>query len=158
MSFMPVDWIFAIIIFVFCIIGLIRGFVKEIFGKAAWVLGIILAIFLYAKVGGLLHSKIQNLIVCNILGFIIVFTVVFVVVKLIGALLHAISELPILNGLDKAFGAMFGLIEGFAIVCFIMFIISIQPFFDGSKLFTGSFFYGLMNSYIPEVKAAFKHV
>lgn len=158
MTFTVIDWVFFIIILIFCITALIKGFINELFGKASFIVGIIMAIFFYSKVAKMMNSKIQSIVLCNVLAFILIFAVVFLVLKLVGSILHKIFELSLLKGLDRAFGAMFGLVEGFAIVCLVMFLLTIQPFFDASSLLEGSFFHNMMNTYIPEVKAAIANV
>ena len=158
MSLVVIDWIFLIIIGIFMVVALIKGFVNELFGKASWIIGIILAIFSYSKVSVMLQNKISNLILCNILAFLIIFAVSYIILKIIGAIIHKIFQMNILVGIDKTLGAAFGLIEGFAIVCLIMFIMNVQPFFDTSSLLANSFFYGLMNQYIPQVKEVILNV
>lgn len=158
MTLAVIDWIFIVVLLIFIIAATIKGFINEIFGKASWISGIILAIFLYSKVGLILHQKIESLALCNVLAFVLIFAGVFLIVKIVGGILHKIFELRILRGLDKVLGAMFGLVEGFAIICLIMFIMTIQPFFDATGLLKDSFFYDLMNTFIPEVKAAITNV
>jgi len=153
-----IDWVFMVIILVFVVLALLKGFVNELFGKASWIVGIICAIFFYSKVALILNGKIANMIVCNILAFILIFIVSFLVLRIVGTIIHKVFTLSILRGLDKALGAMFGLIEGFAIVCFIMFIMTIQPFVDCYELLSDSFFYSIMNTYIPQVKSAIANV
>ena len=43
MSFATIDWIFSIIILIFAVSGLIKGFIDNVFGKIAFVAGILLA-------------------------------------------------------------------------------------------------------------------
>ena len=57
MTFTVIDWIFSILIFSFAIIGILKGFIDNIFGKLAVILGIILAYFFYKDVAdGLLKD------------------------------------------------------------------------------------------------------
>ncbi|MCR4741519.1 MAG: CvpA family protein [Treponema sp.] len=158
MTLVVIDWIFLVIIAIFMIGALIKGFVNEIFGKASWIIGIILAIFFYSKLAVILQNKIANLILCNILAFLIIFAASYIILKIIGSIIHKIFQMDILVGIDKTLGAAFGLIEGFAIVCLVMFLMNVQPFFDASSLLADSFFYGLMNTYIPQVKDVISNV
>ena len=143
MTFLPVDYFFCIVILIFALIALSKGFLAEIFGKAAWVLGIIGAVFFYKKVASPLAVKIQNQLVCTVLAFLIVF-VVFLLVKICEMILEKLFQLSLLKSLDRALGLMFGLVEGFAIVCLLIFILTVQPFVDTSSLLNGSFFVNLM--------------
>lgn len=157
-AFTVVDWVLLLIIFVFVVISLVKGFIDQLFSKSAWILGIIAAIFLYSKLAVLFFEKINNMIICNILSFIAIFAATYIILRLIGLLVQKIVDITILKGLDRIFGAAFGLIEGFAIVCLIMFLINLQPFFDGSKILDDSWFYGLMNKFIPQIKEVIANV
>lgn len=153
-----IDWIFFAVIAIFMISALIKGFVNEFFGKASWIIGIICAIFLYAQIAVLFSDKISSPILCNILAFVIVFAASFIVLKIISTIIHKFFEVTGLTGIDKFLGAVFGFVEGFAIICLVMFLLNLQPFFNASDLLQNSFFYGLMNRFIPEIQAAVKNV
>ena len=144
MTFLPVDYFFCILILIFALIAFARGFLSEVFGKAAWVAGIICAVFFYKKVALSLAPKISSQLVCAVLAFLIVFVVVFLLVKISEMILQKIFQISLLNSLDHGLGLLFGLAEGFALVCLIIFILQVQPFIDTGNLLTGSFFASLM--------------
>ena len=144
MNFLPVDYFFCILILIFALIAFSRGFLSEVFGKAAWVAGIICAVFSYKKVAVSLAPKITNQIICSVLAFLIVFVVVFMLVKISEMILQKIFQISLLNSLDHGLGLLFGLEEGFAVVCLIIFILQVQPFVDCGNLLNGSFFANLM--------------
>lgn len=154
MTISVLDYIFFVIIFIFAICALVKGFINEFFGKAALILGIIGSVFFYDDVAKLFMGKIDKVVVCNIIGFVSVFVVVFLVVKLIGLLFSKIFQISILYSLDKVLGFSFGFIEGAAIVCFIIFLLQIQPFFNSTKLLNGSFCFSVYTKIIssPEFK------
>lgn len=158
MTFGLIDWVFLVIIAVFMLIALIRGFVKQIFDHAAWILGIVFAIFFYSKVAELFNGKIENIILCDILAFIAIFAATFIIIKLLGMIFHKIAQFELIRGIDRFLGAAFGVVEGFAIVCLIMFIMNIQPFADASGILEQSYFYGLMNKFIPQIKSMVANV
>lgn len=154
MTFTVVDYIFLAIILIFALAALIKGFVNELFGKASWILGILGGVLFYADIAAHLENKIPTSVLRNIVAFILVFVVVFLVLKLIGLLISKLFEVSILKSLDKALGLFFGLVEGCAIVGFIIFVINLQPFFDPRSLFHDSFFYTIFLKVIssPEFK------
>ena len=47
MNFAVIDWVFSGIIILFAIGGVIKGFIDNVFGKIAFVAGIILAYLFY---------------------------------------------------------------------------------------------------------------
>lgn len=160
MSFSVLDYILFIIILIFALSALIKGFINEIFGKAAWILGILGGVLFYSQVAALLPDNITITALRNVLGFIIIFVVVFLVLKILGAIISKIFEMNILKSLDRALGFFFGLIEGCAIAGFILFVLSIQPFFDAKGLLDSCFLYGVYGKIIssPEFKEVTNHV
>lgn len=160
MSFSVLDYIFFIIILVFAIAALIKGFIDEVFGKASWILGILGGVLFYADLAVYFESKIASAALRNVLAFMLIFIIVFLVLKIIGAVIKKIFELNILKSLDRALGLFFGLVEGCAIVGFIIFLISIQPFFDPMPLLNESFCFGIYQKVIasPEFKEVTTHV
>lgn len=145
MTFVPVDYFFCILILIFGLTAFARGFVASVFGKAAWIAGLLCGIFFNKQIAVHLRPKISNEILCVVLSFLIVFVVIFLLVKIFEIILQKIFENKILGSLNRGLGLLFGLIEGFAIVCLIIFILGIQPFIDTGNLFHDSFFVKLMN-------------
>lgn len=145
MTFVPVDYFFCILILIFGLSAFARGFVASVFGKAAWILGVLGGIFFHNDVAIRLHSKISSELLCIVLAFLIVFVLVFLLVKICEMIFQKIFQNEVLGSLNRGLGLLFGLIEGFAIVCLIIFILGIQPFVDTGNLFHNSFFVNLMN-------------
>ena len=57
-----------------------------------------------------------------------------------------VFEWSILNSLDHTLGLLFGIVEGMAVVCLIIFILTAQPFFNAQKVFGDSFYFNIVNS------------
>ena len=145
MTFTVVDWICGIIILIFAIAGIIKGFVNNVMGKLALALGILMACMFYKTAGINLLASVENITFRNILGFLIVFVVVFLIVKCIQVIISRVFEWEVLKSLDRTLGFVFGAVEGLAVIGLLMFLLSIQPFFDVSGIFKDSFFYSLLN-------------
>ena len=152
MNAFVIDWIFGIIIVVFAISGLIKGFVDNVFGKLAFIAGIICGWIFYKSLATTLLKDIKVPYAANILSFLLIFVVVFLIIKLAQMIVSKIFEWSILKSLDRTLGFIFGIVEGAAVVCLIIFLLSVQPFFDVTNLFDGSFFYGLVNSIFNSTK------
>ena len=148
MAFSMIDIVFLVVILIFTIIGVVKGFIDNIFGKLSWILAILGAFFFYDRVAVAFLSGIGNKIVENILSFLILFVVIFIVVKLIQVVLQKIFSGAILGSLDRALGFFFGIVEGLAIVTLIIFLLANQPFFSIDGLSSGSFFFELFNKYL----------
>lgn len=158
MDFSMIDLIFLGIIALFAIIAAIKGFVKAIFGKLCWILGLLGAIILYKKVTPLLSTYISNQIVASVAAFAIVFLVVFVVIKIIEVIISKIFSGTVLKGLDKALGFLFGALEGFVIVFIMVFILLQQPWIDVSEVTQGSLFCDMLNPFVVQTHNMIKEV
>lgn len=134
-----IDLIILGIFLLFGIITAIKGFSKEIFSQAAWILGVIIATIFYRKLFPYTFELIKISTVAIILSFIVIFSVVFLVIKIIGAIVSKLFSGEILGGLDHTLGFFLGLVEGFIIVLVIVFLLKSQPWFNPEKLFEGSF-------------------
>ena len=146
MSFTVIDWIFSVVIIIFALSGLLKGFIDNIFGKLACILGIIFACIFYDDAAEIVLNGIGNQAVQNILGFILVFTVVFLVIKIIQSIISRIFSFSILNSLDRTLGFLFGIVEGLAVVGLVIFILLFQPFISMESLFDNSFYFNLLNA------------
>ncbi|MCR5189145.1 MAG: CvpA family protein [Treponema sp.] len=146
MTFTVIDWICAIIILIFALVGLIKGFVNNVMGKLAVILGILLACMFYGNIGELFLKSINNPALRNIVAFVLIFVVVFLVIKLIQIVISKVFEWNILKSLDRTLGFFFGAVEGLAIVSLLLLLLSIQPFYPMEELFEGSFFYSLLGT------------
>ena len=152
MNAFVIDWIFGIIIVVFAVSGLIKGFIDNVFGKLAFIAGIICGWIFYKSLATTLLKDIKVPYAANILSFLLIFVVVFLIIKLAQMIVSKIFEWSILKSLDRTLGFIFGIVEGGAVVCLIIFLLSVQPFFDVSGILDGSFFYRLVNTIFNSTK------
>ncbi len=138
--FSTVDIVFSVIVLIFLVSGMIKGFVAELFGKISFILGILFAVLLNGKTGALFSRKIANEYISRIVAFVLVFAIVFVVLKIIQVILQKVFTGEVFGSLDKALGVLLGLAEGLVIVAFVIYIMRVQPWFDFSSLLDESFF------------------
>ena len=146
MSFTVIDWIFSIIILIFAISGVIKGFIDNVFGKIAFIAGIILGYIFYKDIATGLLKDIKVQFAANIIAFLLVFVVTFLVIKLIQMIISKVFQWSILKSLDRTLGFIFGMVEGAAVVGLIIFLFNAQPFFDADKIFDGSFYFSIVSS------------
>lgn len=159
MSFAIIDWVFSLIILLFAISGIIKGFIDNVFGKIAFIAGIILAYLFYKDVANGLLKDIKVPYAANIIAFLLIFVVTFLVIKIVQMIVSKVFEWSILKSLDRTLGFIFGIVEGAAVVCLIIFLLTAQPFFSVNTLFDGSFYYNLVTSLFNSSKEEIgKHV
>lgn len=146
MSFVIIDWIFSGIILIFAIAGVIKGFIDNVFGKIAFIAGIILGYLFYQDVAGGLLKDIKVPYAANIIAFLLIFVVTFLIIKIVQMIVAKVFEWSILKSLDRTLGFIFGIVEGAAVVCLVIFLLTAQPFFSVQGIFDGSFYYNLVNA------------
>ena len=154
MGLAAVDIVFTAVIFLFALHCGVRGFVREVMSLAAVILGALAAIFFF-RAGAVYIRNSFSLDVKTlpeIIAFILIFLIVFAVIKLFEIMLKNIIEGIHLGGLDRVLGFVFGFAEGIIVVCLLLFLISIQSFFDSGPILEGSFFAELLLPYIMGIK------
>ena len=152
MNFGVIDWVFSGIILLFAIGGVIKGFIDNVFGKIAFIAGIILAYLFYKDIANGLLKDIKVEFAAKIISFLLIFVVVFLVIKIIQMIVAKVFEWSILKSLDRTLGFFFGLVEGGAVVCLIIFLLTAQPFFNSMSILDGSFYYNIVNSLFHSTK------
>ncbi len=152
MSFTVVDWVFSGIILVFAISGIVKGFIDNVFGKIAFVAGIILGFLFYKDIATGLLKDIKVPYAANIISFLLIFVVTFIIIKVVQMIVAKLFQWSILKSLDRTLGFIFGMVEGAAVVCIIIFLLTAQPFFNSMTILDGSFFYNLASSLFNSTK------
>ena len=146
MGFTVIDWIFSGVIILFAISGVIKGFIDNVFGKLAFVAGILLGYIFYKDVATGLLKDIKVTFAANIIAFLLIFVVTFLVIKIVQMIVARVFQWSILKSLDRTLGFIFGIVEGGAVVCLLIFLLTAQPFFNVSLLFENSFYVNIVTS------------
>lgn len=150
MTFTFIDLIFAIIIFALAIAGVVKGFVAEFFGKAAFVLGLVVAVIFYSKLYPFVAKWIHVDFFAQAAAFILLFIATFLLIKIVQQIIGGFFQGEIMSGLNRALGFFLGLFEGLLIVAVILILLNAQSWFDVSSLLEGSFFAKIMSGIIAQ--------
>ena len=140
---MPViDICFLVLVGLMLFHGFFKGFIGELFSWASLILAIWVAVILFPAGGAYIReSFMPNVrVVPELLSFVAIFLGIMILVKLLERILKNVIEGANLGFANKVFGAIFGVIEGFAIVLIILFVLNVQPLFDASGLIEESLF------------------
>jgi membrane protein required for colicin V production len=143
------DIIFIIILLITSVRCTFRGFVTEVLSFAAVIMGVIVAVLLTPMVTVWIEKFAGQVMWSNIAAFLIIFLVVYLVVKIFEGALYRLLERINLDNLDRALGFFLGLLEGIILIVLIVFILSIQPFFDSSIVMEDSKFSALILKILP---------
>ena len=145
-----IDYFFLLITAACVIICTIKGFVDSFFDKAAPVISVIAAVLFYRNFMVFLAKFIKNPLLCTVATFLSVFIIVFIIIKILQKAIGQIFENKILGPVNRMLGFAFGVVEALAIISLILFLISVQPFFDGSTLLENSIFFKIFRTILGE--------
>ncbi|MCK5220133.1 MAG: CvpA family protein [Candidatus Aminicenantes bacterium] len=100
-------------------IGILRGFIKELLSIIFLILAVVLSILFYKEAGLIFNSFINNPEVANFTGFIAVFIGTLISGSLITFFLRKVIVIGPLKFIDRLLGALFGFVRS-ALICSII--------------------------------------
>jgi len=121
------------------IIGVIRGFVKELAFMVGLNLGAYVAAHKYHLIEESVSDYISSPIASKIVSFLIIFLIVFFFFLILGSLLHKVIKRIKLGCFDRILGGILGIVRS-AIIIWIMltallaFLPDIEPWIKESEL------------------------
>ncbi|MGN0728292.1 CvpA family protein [Treponema sp.] len=145
MMFPAVDIIFLLIVLLFAVLGTFNGFLNEIFGKAAPVVSAWVAFLFYGQLVLPIEKYIHIRFLSVIISFLLIFISSFIVMKLLQTAVKNIFGGEIFKDLDRILGFLFGILEGLVVVCLVMFVMEIQPWFSVEPILKNSFFFRIFS-------------
>ncbi len=151
MSIAGIDIVFGIVILFMGIRAAIRGFVRELLGTGALILGVVVAMVFSGSAAGLIDQYMGPSIWSQVIAFLALFLIVYLVVKIFESALNRLIERIHLDQLDHALGLFLGLIEGVVVVFVLLLLIQLQPFFAPESLIAGSLTARLLVPLMPFV-------
>lgn len=115
-----VDLIILGIIGISCLLGVFRGLVKEALSLAFWIGAAILASVFSDAAALQMAGFIDNPILRQITAFVLIFVFTVFAGGLLSNLISKLMSKAGLGGVDRALGALFGIIRGVVIVTVIV--------------------------------------
>ncbi|AEE16580.1 CvpA family protein [Treponema brennaborense] len=150
MTFAFIDAVFAVIILACAINGTIKGFVAELFGKAAVILGLVVAVIFYGNLVPYVGKWISADFLAQVVSFVLIFIVTYLSVRIVQHFIGGFFQGDILSGLNRALGFFLGIAEGLIITAVVIILLYAQPWIDIDGLFRGSFFHELLKGFVTE--------
>ena len=135
----PVDIAIAVIILVSALIGVFRGFIREILSLASWVIALYIA-WTFAPLGATyLEPYISQPPLRVVAAFVGIFVVALIVASIIAYLVYKLFALAGIKGVDRSLGFLFGVLRGVLIVAILILVavytdFAAQPWWQTSKL------------------------
>jgi membrane protein required for colicin V production len=121
------DWFLLAALVVSILIGIIRGFTREILGLISWIVALIAALLFGPSTVGWLEPHIATPSL-RIAGS---YALVFLVALLVGAILTSVASMLVrksaLSGVDRMVGGGFGLVRGVLIGGVMVWLVGLTP-------------------------------
>ena len=121
------DIVFLIIVGISILMGIIKGFIRELFSLIFLIIGVVLAYLFYKDVGAILMKYLNNEDIANFLGFTGIFTSILIVGALFTYLIRKIFTVGPLKAIDRILGGIFGLLRGILISVIIILVLQAYP-------------------------------
>jgi membrane protein required for colicin V production len=122
-----IDFTFIGLIFVFFVAGLLRGFVREVFSLAFWMLAIWVSLMFSRSFSVFLESTIKNQLVLIVASFIALFAITLSLGGLIGFLVSLVSKKTELSFMDRFWGMVLGIFRGMVVITVIVIVAGLTP-------------------------------
>jgi membrane protein required for colicin V production len=117
-----VDIIILSIIAISCLIGGLRGLIKEALSLVSWVIAITIAGMFSSELADMMTGLIENASIRRVAAFAILFVATIFTGTLITKLITKLTTAVGLRGIDRILGAIFGVLRGTIIVSIIVLI------------------------------------
>lgn len=111
-----IDFVIIGVIFLSCVISLIRGFVREALSLTGWIVSFLIAWRLHGSFSTFFQNTIENLNLRLIVAFFILFALSMVVFAIINFFAGKVVQRTGLSGADRAIGILFGFLRGIVLV------------------------------------------
>ena len=121
------DYIIIGMISVSVVVGLMRGFVKEVFALLIWVAAFLVAYNFTENVAGWLEGGVSLPSARMAIGFAGLFITTLLVGALLNYLVGQLVEKTGLTGTDRLVGGLFGMIRGVALAIAMIIIAEFTP-------------------------------
>lgn len=125
----PADIAILIVLAISALVGLFRGFIKEVFSLATWGFALVLSFLFRGPAGQALPLDPDlNPLIADLAGGACIFILVLICGGLIAYLVSKLAEATGLSGTDRILGSVFGLARGLIVVMAILiFLPAIDP-------------------------------
>lgn len=134
-----VDALWLVILLVSALISIWRGFVREVFSLAAWVLALVAAARLGAPLAQTIGDTIADPQVRAVTAFLLLFFVTLLIASLVGVIAYRLVRKSGLEATDRTLGLFFGLVRGVVVVGIVVLVVRGTPIGDHPSYSRGYF-------------------
>lgn len=136
-----VDIAIIIILLVSTIIGVFRGFIREVLALASWALALFLAYKFCQLAAVYLEPYISQPPLRVAAAFVGIFIIALIVASIVSYILYRLLSIAGISGIDRSLGALFGVARGVVLIAALILAavymdFAAQPWWQGAKLVT----------------------
>lgn len=121
------DWFLLGALVISIVIGVWRGFTREVLGLLSWILAIVAALLFAPAAEGWLAAHIATPSIRIAASYAVVFFAALVVGAIVTALIAMAVRKSPLSGIDRVVGAGFGLVRGVLIGVLLVWVVGLTP-------------------------------
>jgi membrane protein required for colicin V production len=144
MNMAPLDVAILALLALMGLRGILTGFVKDFFSKAAVILGVLAGLLFFRKLAPVVARAFGPDVFPGAIAFLVLFLAVYLLVKLVQRCAGSAMENDTLTGFDRALGFFLGLAEGILIVALLLLALVSQPWFPTDRITAGSVAFKLL--------------
>ena len=123
-----VDYAVLAVLGVSAVLGLWRGFVREVLALIGWVAAGIIAVVFASQVATVLPQDFATPLARQLLAAAMIFVLVLIIAGLAGVLLAKLVRAVGLGALDRTLGSLFGFVRGAVIVLIAVLLVGVTGF------------------------------
>jgi len=121
------DWLLLAALVLSIVIGIFRGFTREILGLVSWIVALVAALLLAPGAVGWLEPHISTPSLRIASSYALVFFVVLVLGAVVTSIVSMLVRKSALSGFDRMVGGGFGLIRGVLVVVVVVWLVGLTP-------------------------------
>ena len=119
------DFIILAIIFISVVISLMRGFVKEAFSLAGWLVALWVSMTFSSGMAELFGKSIKDPTLRLLAAFIVLFVLSLVVGAIVNFFASQLVQKTGMTGIDRTIGGVFGFLRGILLVTIIVMLLGL---------------------------------
>ena len=122
-----VDYAVLGVVLISILVGVLRGFIKEVFSLAVWAAAFLIAFQYSGDLAMMLENHIELPSARTSLAFAGLFLVILLIGGLITFLVGKLVEKTGLSGTDRLLGGVFGALRGLILILVLMLVAGLTP-------------------------------
>ena len=108
------------VVLIFFVIGIVRGFIREVLSLLSWILAFWVAFTFADPISHIFQAYIEAPVLRIVASFAALFVSTLILLTVISFLIHKLLSVSGIKGTDRALGGLFGGVKGLVIIALLM--------------------------------------